>query len=104
MVFYFIFLFSSVSTITIGGLDELENALQQMDDVHLRHRELWEKIQSQRDHSLQSKAELRRLRGILLKNFVMHKHLKNLNAIILIIFNIVVKIVNWIQTFFIVSW
>ncbi|XP_078163877.1 histone mono-ubiquitination 1 isoform X2 [Carex rostrata] len=50
-----------LNTTTVGGLDELDNALRQIDDVHLRHRELSEKIQSQRDHSVQNKAELRRL-------------------------------------------
>jgi hypothetical protein len=82
-------------------LDELDIALQQMDDVHLRHTELWKKIQSQRDHSIQNKAELRRLRGTLLKNIVVHNHLKRLIAITCDFFScVVVKIVNCIQTFF----
>ncbi|KAJ1702966.1 hypothetical protein LUZ63_002745 [Rhynchospora breviuscula] len=51
-----------LKTSTVGGLDELDNALQRMHDIHIRHRELWEKIQSRRDRNVQNKAELRRLR------------------------------------------
>ncbi|KAJ3706923.1 hypothetical protein LUZ61_010628 [Rhynchospora tenuis] len=56
------FVTEKLKTSTVGGLDELDNALQRIHDVHMRHRELWEKIQSRRDRNVQNKAELRRLR------------------------------------------
>ncbi|KAJ3680554.1 hypothetical protein LUZ60_016832 [Juncus effusus] len=56
------YLLNKVATRYTEGVEDMEKAFKSMDNIQLMHKELWDKIQSQRESNLRNKAELRRLR------------------------------------------